>query len=45
MGKSTISNQLRTLGFPLFDADAAVHRMYAAGGAAVPPLAEAFPSM
>ncbi len=31
-------------GHPLWDADAAVHRLYAAGGAAVAPVAAAFPS-
>jgi dephospho-CoA kinase len=31
------------LGCPMFDADAEVHRLYAAGGAAVGPVGEAFP--
>eukprot|EP00606_Chrysophyceae_sp_TOSAG23-5_P001489 GSChrysophyteH2.ASY1.ANO1.312.1 assembled CDS len=27
-GKSTVANQARTLGFPVFDSDAAVHALY-----------------
>lgn len=43
MGKSTVGAMFRQLGIPLFDADAAVHELYAPGGAAVAPMAAAFP--
>lgn len=43
MGKSTIANQLIRLGFPVFDADKEVHRLYSAGGEAVKPISELFP--
>jgi dephospho-CoA kinase len=43
MGKSETARMFAELGSPVFDADAEVHRLYALGGAAVAPVAEAFP--
>ena len=43
MGKSTITGHFRALGFPVFDADAAVHRLYGADGGAVGPVGNLFP--
>jgi dephospho-CoA kinase len=43
MGKSTAANTFRRLRIPVFDADAAVHRLQGTGGAAVRPIEAAFP--
>lgn len=43
MGKSTTAKMFVEEGCALWDADAAVHRIYEAGGAAVGPMQEAFP--
>jgi dephospho-CoA kinase len=45
MGKSTAAMTLRRLRVPLFDADCVVHRLLASGGAAVEPVAAAFPGV
>jgi dephospho-CoA kinase len=43
MGKTTAGAMLRRLGVPVYDADAAVHQIFARGGGAVEPVGEAFP--
>ena len=45
MGKSTAAGMLRGMGVPVYDADAAVHALQARGGAALPPIEEAFPGV
>ncbi|KAI8470338.1 MAG: dephospho-CoA kinase-domain-containing protein [Monoraphidium minutum] len=44
MGKSTVSSMFAERGVPVIDADAIVHALYSKGGAAVGPVAAAFPS-
>jgi dephospho-CoA kinase len=43
MGKSTAAAAFRRAHIPVFDADAAVHRLQGPGGRALPPIEAAFP--
>jgi dephospho-CoA kinase len=43
MGKTETAKMFALLGIPVYDSDAAVHLLYEPGGAAVAPIAEAFP--
>jgi len=43
MGKTETAKMFARLGVPVYDSDAAVHRLYEPGGAAVAKIAEAFP--
>lgn len=43
MGKSTTAAMFAAMGIPVWDADAAVHRLYATGGAAMAPLSALCP--
>ena len=44
MGKSETAKMFAKLGIPVYDADAAVHRLYEKGGGAVAEIAKAFPA-
>lgn len=43
MGKTETAKMFASEGIPVYDADAAVHRLYEPGGAAVPEVEKAFP--
>lgn len=45
MGKTTTARMLRSMGIPVHDADAEVHRLLARGGAAVKAVELAFPGV
>ena len=44
MGKTETAKMFTRLGVPVYDADAAVHRLYEKGGAAVPEIEKMFPN-
>ena len=45
MGKSETAKMFRAEGLHVYDADAAVHALYAKDGAAVEPIGQAFPDV
>lgn len=45
MGKSTAATMLRTMGLPVFDADASVHHLTGPGGKALRAVAKRFPTV
>lgn len=45
MGKSATAELISAAGIPVFDSDACVHSLYAKGGKAVAPIADAFPGV
>lgn len=45
MGKTETAKMFRRLGVEVYDADAAVHELYATDGAAVAPVGQAFPGV
>ena len=45
MGKSTASQLLKRLGLPVYDADAAIHSLMRAGGAAIQPIRKISPKL
>ncbi|MBM3583672.1 MAG: dephospho-CoA kinase [Alphaproteobacteria bacterium] len=45
MGKTTVSRHFQRSGVPVFDADAAVHALFAPGGEGVAPVLAAFPGL
>lgn len=44
MGKTTTAAMFKDLGVPIWDADGAVHRLYAPGGGGVGPVSALFPA-